>query len=193
MTKLEEEVFDTMEAMLDIVSGSKESDEPINLACIGRKAYVKVKVVPFPDGYLTPTIFEKKDDIYKKTDCYHKNLDIVYVASDFKFENIKSKDPEASYMDHRDEVKYVDASDLNAFDEAVAVINSVNYSINKDEYKPTDRFLLNAIYYNKDWYIADTYWGIISGCLDTDYRVKEEFNEYMNKIRYLKNKFWVIE
>lgn len=174
------------EAMLDIVSVSKEGDEPINLVCIGRKAYVKPKVVPFPDNYLTPTIFEKEDDIYKGTDRYHKNLDIVYVDSDFKFENIKSKDPEVSYMDSRDEVKYVDAndrrSDLNAFDEAVAVINSVNYSINKDDYKAIERFLINAIYYNKDWYIADTYWGIISGCLDTDYRAREEFNEYMKRV-----------
>lgn len=85
-----------------------------------------------------------------------------------------------------------------AFDEAVAVINSVNYSINKDEYKMTDRFLLNAIYYNKDWYIADTYRGIISGCLDTDYRAKEEFYEYMNKIngdssKTFKNRFLVIK
>lgn len=174
------------EAMLDIVSASKESDEPINLACIGRKAYVKPNVVPFPDGYLTPTIFEKTDDIYKKTDCYHKNLDIVYVDTDFKFENIKSRDPEVSYMDPRDEVKYVDVNDrmgnLNAFDEAAAVINSVNYTLSKDDYSPVERYLLNAIYYNKDWYIADTYRGIISGCLDTDYRAREEFNEYMKRV-----------
>lgn len=174
------------EAMLDIVSISKESDEPINLACIGRKAYVKPKVVPFPDRYLTPTIFEKNDDIYKKTDCYHKSLDIVYVDTDFKFENIQSNDPEVSYMDPRDEVKYVDVNDrmgnLNAFDEAAAVINSVNYVISKDDYSPVERYLLNAIYYNKDWYIADMYRGIISGCLDIDYRARDEFNEYMKRV-----------
>lgn len=171
------------EALLETVMISKESDEPIDLVCIGRNAYLKPEVESFPEEYPTPTIFEKDDEIYKKTDTYHKSLDIVYKDKKFKFSDIISKDPEVSYMDPRDEVKCIDfKNEREKVDSAINVINSINYSLDSSEYTPIDGFLISKAYYNKDWFIAESYHGIISCCLDNDYRAREEFNTYMNMV-----------
>lgn len=172
------------EAIQKIVEVSKQSNEPINLACMGTASYLKPSVVPFPSEYQTPTIYEKQDDIYKNTDGYHKTLDIVYKDSNFSFENIKSKNPEVSYMDPREEIKYVDFIE-NRYDNnenAINIINAINYTINPETYIPANKYLLRRVYYTKDWYIAETYQGLIGECLENDYRAKEEFDSYMNEL-----------
>lgn len=171
------------EAMEEIVKVSKKSAEPIELVCIGRNSYLKPKVVPFPIEYETPTIFEKDDEIYRSTDRYHKTLDIVYKDSKFSLENIRSKNPEVSYMDPRDEVKYVDLYEERDNNEApIDLINSINYSVSSENYVPINIYSVKGVYYSKDWYIADTYRGIIGECLDVDYRAKEEFDFCMNML-----------
>lgn len=173
------------EAMEKIVDVTKQSKEPINLVCMGRNSYLKPNVELFPNNYPTPTIFEKDDEVYRNTDIYHKNLDIVYKDSNFSFENIKSKNPDVSYMDPRDEVKYADlvvdrykCNNENVID----IINSINYAVNPESYIPMSKYLVRTVYYSKDWFVAQTYDGLISECLDNDYRAREEFNAYMNML-----------
>ena len=173
------------EAIENIVKISKNSSEPINLVCIGSNAYLKPDVISFPSKYATPTIYEKHDELYKNTDSYHKRLDIVYIDDNFNFENIKSKNPEVSYMDPRDEIKYYDFIEngiYNNHEEVINIINAINYSANTDNYVPVDKYFVRRVYYSKDWYIAETYRGIVGECLDNDYRAREEYESYMSLI-----------
>ena len=169
------------ECIQKMVNISRLSDEPIELVCIGRKSYLKPKVIPFPNNYQTPTIYEKDDEIYKNTDIYHKELYIVYKADNFKFESIKKKNPNVSYMDPREEVRFFDyQTDRKNVEEVINIINSINYSLNSEIYKPINKYTIGNVYYTKDWYIADTYQGIIGQCLDYDYRARQEYQSYMN-------------
>ena len=173
------------ECVQDIVDVSKKSNEPIELVCIGTSSYLKPNCIPFPKEYMTPTIYEKDDEVYNDTDIYHKSLDIVYKDKNFKFENIKSKDPEVSYMDPRDEVKFFDYyKNRNNIDEVLDIINSINYSYDPENYRPIIRYGISTVYYNKDWFIIKSNFNdIISKCLDYDYRAKEEYINFMNIIK----------
>lgn len=88
-------------------------------------------------------------------------------------------------MDPREEIKFVDFSidRYNSNNEKVVdLINSINYSKSLENYIPLSKYLIKNAYYSKDWYIADTYQGLIGKCLDNDYRAKEEFDSYMNML-----------
>ena len=96
---------------------------------------------------------------------------------------VKSKNPDISYMDPRDEIKFVDFSVYSDNNENVInIINSINYSINSTNYMPISKFSIKSVYYSKDWYIAETYQGLIGECLENDYRAREEFNSYMTML-----------
>ena len=172
------------EGMNEIVRITKESKEPIHLVGIGEEAYLKPKTIPFPNEFQTPTIFEKQDEIYKDTDKYHKKLEIVYMDNNFNLKDIKSKDPDTSYIDPREEVQYIDFS-LNQENQdgtnAINRINAINYATS-EEYVPMDRYMLKEAYYTKDWYIATTQEGIMGAYLEQDERAKEEYENYMNQI-----------
>ena len=174
------------EAIDEIINITNKTEEPISLACIGHASYLKPTVVSYPEGYRVPTIFEKNDEQYKNTDIYHKKLDIVYKENNFNFENIKSYDPKISYQDPREEIKYInfDKDRYNiTIEEPINVINAINYEEDKENYTPINKYLLKEVYYSKDWYIANTYQGIIGKYLENDYRAKEEFDIYMNLIK----------
>ena len=165
-----------------IVEVTKQSREPINLVCIGSESSLKPDTTHFPNEYPTPTIFEKDDEAYRNTDVYHKTLDVVYKDSDFDFKNIKSKNPDVSYMDPRDEIKFVDFLESrynNNSEKVLDVINSINYSVDPSNYIPMNKYFIRRVYYSKDWYIAETREGIIGNCLENDFRAREEFNSYM--------------
>ena len=165
-----------------IVEVTKQSREPINLVCIGSESSLKPDTTPFPNEYPTPTIFEKDDEAYRNTDVYHKTLDVVYKDSDFDFKNIKSKNPDVSYMDPRGEIKFVDFLESrynNNSEKVLDVINSINYSVDPSNYIPMNKYFIRRAYYSKDWYIAETREGIIGNCLENDFRAREEFNSYM--------------
>lgn len=165
-----------------IVEVTKQSREPINLVCIGSESSLKPDTTPFPNEYPTPTILEKDDGAYRNTDVYHKTLDVVYKDSDFDFKNIKSKNPDVSYMDPRDEIKFVDFLESrynNNSEKVLDVINSINYSVDPSNYIPMNKYFIRRVYYSKDWYIAETREGIIGNCLENDFRAREEFNSYM--------------
>ena len=172
------------EGMNEIVRITKESKEPIHLVGIGEEAYLKPKTIPFPNEFQTPTIFEKQDEIYKDTDKYHKKLEIVYMDNNFDLKDIESKDPETSYMDPREEVQYIDFSinqETQDKTNAINRINAINYATS-EEYVPMNRYMLKEAYYTKDWYIATTQEGIIGAYLEQDERVREEYENYTDKI-----------
>ncbi len=86
-------------------------------------------------------------------------------------------------MDPRNEIKYVDFStERYNIDSVINLINSINYSINKENYMPISRHSIKCVYYSKDWYIADTNQGIIGEYLENDYKAKEEFDDCMNML-----------
>jgi len=175
------EAFKT--GIIDIVNTSLDSQEPLDLAVIGQASYLKPMVTPFPSEYPIPTIYEKHDEVYQHTDEYHLKLDIIYQTSKFKLDNIIVKDPNVSYMDPREEIKFIDLStDVSHLEEVINIINAINYSLNKENYQQINKYLLKSVYYTKDWYIADTYQGFIGTYQETDYRAKEEFDYYMNII-----------
>ena len=173
------------EAIEEIINITNKTEEPIDLACIGRASYLKPTVVPYPDEYPTPTIFEKDDELYKNTDIYHKKLDIIYKNNNFNFEKIKSYDPKISYLDPRDEIKYINIKEgyyNNEIESAINIINAINYEKDKENYNHVNKYLLKEVYYSKDWYIANNYQGIVGAYLENDKRAKEEFTTYMNLI-----------
>lgn len=175
------EVF--KDAIMDIVSESKKSDEPIDLVCIGRESYLKPDVIPFPNNIKTPTIYEKSDEIYKNTDCYHTTLDIVYKRNGFNYENIKVKDPHVSYMDPRDEVKHFEISQgKDKAEEMINIINSINYQLNENIFDPKMIYMIREGYYSKDWYIIKTYEGIKGHYINNDQRAQEEYDFYLERI-----------
>ena len=177
------------EAIENIVSITNNEKEPIDLVCIGRESYIKPDYVPFPNDYLTPTIYEKHIDVYKDTDRYHKKLDIIYKRDNFDIKNIKNKDPEVSYMDPREEIKYVDFTDYKDHDDILDLINSINYALYQDSYIRIYRFSIKKVYYNKDWYIIEKHDGTIYGeYLENDYRGKEEYESTLNKLIKQDNK-----
>lgn len=173
------------EGIEKIVDISKQSKESIDIVCIGRGSYLKPETIPFPDEYKKPTIFEKDDELYKATDSYHGKLDIVYKKDGFKFKDIKDKNPDVSYEEPRNEIKYInfyeDRCNTN-IEETINIINAINYSLDKENYIPINKYLLKEVYYSKDWYIANTYQGIIGYYLENDYRAKDEFDKYMDII-----------
>ena len=175
------EVF--KDAIMDVVSESRQSSEPIDLVCIGNSSCLKPDVIPFPKNIKTPTIYEKFDETYKDTDCYHSTLDIVYKKNGFNYENIEVKDPHVSYQDPRDEVNHFELSESQKkADEIINVINSINYQLDEGEFEPKMIYIIKEAYYSKDWYIIKTNEGIISRYINNDPRAKEECDFYINKI-----------
>ena len=172
------------EAIEDIIYITRNSEEPLDLALIGSASTCKPPTIPFPDNYPIPTIYEKEDEIYAHTDIYHKKVDIIYKHSGFSYEDITSYNPTSTYLDPRPEPKYIQVS-FNTRDEseeALNIINSINYSKNKDDYHEISKYSIREVYYSKDWYIALTYQGIIGEYLSNDYRALEEYTSYMNKL-----------
>ena len=177
----------------EIVNISKQSDEPIDLVCIGRNSYLKPKVTRFPDEYITPTIYEKDDEIYKNTDEYHKSLDVIYKVIGFQYENIKKGDPNVSYMDPRPIIKYCNF--MGATDEereqALNNINAVRYANStieeQNDFKSL-QFGFRYCIYNKDWYIFKAFDGNIYGeYLEYDKRALTEYNVALQELQEKKD------
>ncbi len=176
----------------EIVNTSISSNEPIELVCIGRKSYLKPKVVQFPTNVETPTIYEKDDDTYKNTDIYHKSLDIVYKADNFNFESIKKGNPNVSYNDPRPSITSCDfwQSSKEEQEKALNVINAIRYASSElkelEKFRLCEKYGIHCCLYNKDWYILKAFDGNIYGdCLKDDERAIAEYNialqEFQNK------------
>lgn len=183
-----------MESIKDIILQTSESDEPINLVCIGTDAYARPEGVPFPEDISTPTIYEKADSVYQDTDVYHKELTIVYKDSKVDLANIRLGNPKVSYQDPRELVRICnfDQASEEKINDALQVINAIRYA--KTDIDDLENFIMCRQYgiskciYNDDWYLLVTNDGEICGdYLSNDFRAEKEFNvavlEYQNQIK----------
>ena len=180
-------------AMEDIVEKTEKNEEdktPIRLVCIGSEAYAKPKTTPFPKDITVPTIYEKNDPIYRNTDQYHRKVDIVYKNPNLDLNKLKYGNPKCSYMDPRPPIIFCDfaSSSKEEQEKALKIINAVKYAnANLDEleeYKISNRFGIQEVIYSEDWYIIVSYFGSVSGCcLNFDKRAKEEYEEYLKKVK----------
>lgn len=182
-----------MDAVKSIVSKTSESDEPINLVCIGTEAYARPEGEEFPGNIKTPTIYEKDDPKYQNTDVYHKSLTIIYKNPKLDLTSIKFGDPSVSYQDPREPISSCDfyKADDEEIKRALNVINAVRYA-NADiddleNFRSCTRYGIANCIYNEDWYLLTTYNGEVCGdYLRYDKRAEKEFNiaieEYKNKL-----------
>ena len=91
-------------------------------------------------------------------------------------------------MDPREKIKYVNFRDYNIDKkESLNVINSINYSLNREQYTPINKFSIVEVYYSKDWYVANLYGEIVGKYLENDPRAKIECETYLNKLKSLEN------
>lgn len=182
------------EAVFKIVDATK-GDEPIRLVCIGTEAYARPEGKDFPENIEVPTIYEKDDSVYKHTDCYHKELTIVYQDPKLKLENIKYGNPNVSYQDPRNKIESCDFS--TSSDEirvkALNVINAVRYA-NADieeleNFHKCGRYGIKSCIFNDDWYIVITYDDNIYGdYLKHDQRAEKEYNLALCEILNVKER-----
>lgn len=181
------------EAISCIVKTSQsnpEEKEPINLVCIGTESYARPTGTPFPKNIETPTIFEKDDPTYKRTDSYHHELTIVYKSPKLDFNDIKYGNPKCSYQDEREPIASCDFNNANEtqIEEVLKRINAVRYT--NCELEDLENFKLSRQYgiqycmYNDDWYILTTYDGTIYGdYIPNDTRAIKEYNVALDKFK----------
>ena len=169
-------------AIPNILKSLNKNDE-INLVCIGKEAYARPNGEEFPGNLSQPTIFEKDDDVYCNTDCYHKKLVILYKSDTMSLRNIKTGNPNVSYYDPREEIKKCDFYKRNEDDmqSALEIINYVRYTNSSAEEKKTFNKLkyygLRYAIYNSDWYLlVDINNEIYGEYINTDIRAEKEIN-----------------
>ncbi len=172
-------------AIKDIVESSKGS-EPIGLVCIGSEAYAKPDGKHYPDDISTPTIFEKKDEVYCNTDTYHKHLDIIYHGPNVILKNLKYGDPKVSYIDPRKKPIFIEFNYNNRdkTQNVLKVINAIRYSSIKNDldkietFKPVDSYGIRECIYGEDFFVALMEDGKILGeYLTIDSRAENEYHQ----------------
>ena len=186
------------EAIKDVVGTSQMVEEtPISLVCIGKEAYAKPQVTAFPQNIKTPTIYEKDDPVYKNTDCYHTQVEVVYKNSKIDYSKIRYGNPNASYKDPRIEpneyeIKY---GLSETADSVLKVINGIRYAKIKGDidlessFKPLGRYDVIKCIYSDDWYALITSNGkVVFEYLEHDSRAKKECELAVEKLNELVNK-----
>lgn len=132
----------------------------LKVACIGSEAYLKPEGKEWPQSLPTPTILEKNDEVYGRTDQYHKKLDVIMMEDGFDLRNLKLGKVEAEYRDSRKPIKSCKFSDDAVSIEKIEVakiVNAINYKNADDEMKKrfykTNIYYMDYAFYNEDWYI----------------------------------------
>ena len=190
--KIDEKAIEAFsDAIKDIVLTTQLQETlPLNLVSIGTEAYAKPKGMPFPNDITIPTIYEKNDPIYKETDNYHKNLTIIYKNNNLDLSNIKYGNPQSSYQDPRENIKFCNfscATNLE-IENALKIINAVRYA-NWDleeieNFSLCNRYGIRECIFNDDWYILTTYDGNIYGeYLNYDERAKLEYTTTLSEFQ----------
>ncbi len=137
-----------------------EKEGYLKVTCIGRNSYLKPEGEPWPQYLPTPTILEKDDEVYSKTDIYHKKLDVIMLEEGFKLENLQFGKVDKQYTDPMKNIKSCkftnEAVSLDKI-EIGRVVNSIKYRNVSEESKK--HFYRRSIYnmdfafWNEDWYI----------------------------------------
>lgn len=154
---------------------NNEKSGYLKVACIGSEAYLKPEGQEWPKYLPTPTILEKDDEIYKRTDQYHKKMDIIMIEDGFDLKKLKLGKVEMQYEDKRKPIKSCKFSDDAVSIEKIEVekvVNSVDYvntsQENKDRFYRRNVHYMDYAFYNDDWYIlidknGKFYSGVVEG------------------------------
>lgn len=183
----------------EICRVTKETEEKgyIKVATIGTSSFRKPEGEHWPLDIPTPTIYEKNDEIYKDTDCYHKSLHIFYKDEKANLRGMKYGAVEQKYLDPRKEILATtyDSDNVLLQRKTLRIIDSVRYTKWLDEGKDKESFektrlgYYNAIFCGEDWYVIYSYYGLQYECLDDDSRAKKEMEATISVINeYIQNK-----
>lgn len=132
----------------------------LKVACIGSEAYLKPEGKPWPSNLPTPTILEKDNETYARTDQYHKKLDVIMMEDGFDLKKITLGKVDYEYKDFRKPIKSCKFGTEAVSAEKIEVgkiVNAVNYHNATEEERASFRkvrisYMSYAIY-NEDWYI----------------------------------------
>ncbi len=138
----------------------QEESGYLKVACIGSEAYLKPEGKEWPQFLPTPTILEKNDEVYGRTDQYHKKLDVIMMEDGFDLRNLKLGKASVEYKDRRKPIKSCKFSDDAVSIEKIEVakiVNAINYKNADEEMKKrfykTNIHYMDYAFYNDDWYI----------------------------------------
>lgn len=175
-----------MEGIMAIINRSKEEEEKefIKVATIGRESYNKPESTQWPSDIPTPTILEKKDPIYRETDEYHKQLNILYQEPKCFLSSLVYGKSKIHYQDPRASIQACDFKNEGDYlnqQKALNVVNGINYELLSEEEKKDFKRLqphgIECIFFAEDWYVVVTTQHLIDNkCLSYDERAKKEMN-----------------
>ena len=141
-------------------SRNTEKDDYLKVACIGSQAYLKHKGIEWPQNLPTPTILEKNDSVYGRTDEYHRQLDIIMMEDGFDLRNLKFGEITQEYSDPRKSILSCKFSDDAVSLEKIKVdkvVNLVKYCNANEEQRKMFRKVsicyMDYAFFNDDWYI----------------------------------------
>ncbi len=173
-----------MEGILAIINRSKEEEEKefIKVATIGRNSPYKPESTQWPSSIPTPTILEKKDSIYKETDEYHRQLNIIYQDPRCSLSSLVYGKSKIHYQDPRKKVQACDFKNEEDYlnqQHALNVVNSINYECLSEEERKSFQKVhssgIECILFGEDWYVLVTNQHLISSkCLPYDERAEKE-------------------
>ncbi len=173
-----------MEGITAIINKTKETDECIKVATIGRDSRYKPESTHWPSSIPTPTILEKRDETYRLTDEYHKELNIIYQEPNCSLKSLVYGKSKTFYQDPRRNIQSCDFKDEDDFlnqQVALNAINGINYDcLSKEErenFQKQRNFGIECVFFSEDWYVLVTNNHTISyKCLPYDDRAEKEMN-----------------
>lgn len=145
-----------------IIEETRKNEQKTNIkvACIGDNSYLKPECEPWPQSLPTPTILEKDDPQYARTDIYHKKLDIIARKPNYELSSLVLGEVPSAYTDPRPCIKSckigTDAISIEKI-EVGRVVNAINYHNatpeQKEKYRKIEMYYVEYAFYNDDWYI----------------------------------------
>lgn len=127
------------------------------------------------------------DDFLNYYDGFHFYQCLLYIKKGSKLSDVKLFLPFKKYFDERGEILYITASDYSYLYNLVNKrLFAISVRANKQQQRIRSQLehTLKEIYCGDDWYIILFEDGFIEGTyLDNDFRAKEEYEYYLNKIK----------
>lgn len=183
-----------MEAITALMDKTASTEEKIKVVCIGKESSLKPEGEMWPTNIKTPTILEKDDALYKDTDVYHRVLLIVKQSKGVELDKLVYGKLNQLYMDERKPMQVCTFSRDNYAEQYFALkkvdaIRFVNYHGKREEFKKSENYGINYIFYSDDWYVLVDYSGkLYYECLEYDFRAKNEMEATVEVIKSWINK-----
>lgn len=182
-----------MEGIMAIVNRSKAEEEKewIKVAAIGRNSSYKPESTQWPSSIPTPTILEKKDSLYRETDEYHRQLNILYQEPKQNLSSLVYGKSKIHYQDPRANIQSCDLKkeeDYLNHQRALNVINGIHYELFDEEerkdFKKIQLHGVECVFFSEDWYvIVTTQHEIDSKCLSYDDRAEKEMKATISLVK----------